>query len=285
MKQKNRKPLLSPTNDYVFRGIFSNPKNADALKDMLQSVLDIPEEEYEHIEIDDPHLHREYEDGKSGILDLRVHTVSGRIIQVELQVRPTTSFKERIVRYPAEVYSRQVARGDDYSVIRPVVSIVITDFILFRESNKYHHKFCLYDIDDGCKLTDSFEIDTLELPVLPAKSDESDLWDWMEWMRTDKEETMAELAKKNPNIGKVTAVLRQMSEDETERRIAEAHERARMDKIGQLRYAREEGLEEGIEKGREAERIEVAKKLRDKGMGVAEIVEITGLPIQDVEKL
>jgi hypothetical protein len=31
MNYENKKPLLSPTNDHVFRRIFGDPKNVDAL--------------------------------------------------------------------------------------------------------------------------------------------------------------------------------------------------------------------------------------------------------------
>ena len=54
-----------------------------------------------------------------------------------------------------------------------------------------------------------------------------------------------------------------------------------IDKIAQLEYARKEGHEEG----REEKAMEIAKAMKSKGLPVADIAEITGVPIDDVDGL
>jgi len=51
-----------------------------------------------------------------------------------------------------------------------------------------------------------------------------------------------------------------------------------------LEEAREEAREEGREKGREEERINLAGRLKAKGMSVNEIIELTNLSVDDVLK-
>ena len=46
-----------------------------------------------------------------------------------------------------------------------------------------------------------------------------------------------------------------------------------------------EGLKEGLEKGRAEEKIENAKKMKDKGSPLDFIADITGLTIEEIEKL
>jgi predicted transposase/invertase (TIGR01784 family) len=108
---------------------------------------------------------------------------------------------------------------------------------------------------------------------------------------------MAELAEKNSNIGKAYAVLRELSEDEKVRRIAEAREKARRDKVAELDFAtqkgislgREEGREEGINLGREKGlsegREEAARRMKADGIDFALIAKYTNLTEEIIEKL
>jgi predicted transposase/invertase (TIGR01784 family) len=81
----NEKPLLSVKMDYIFKLIFGDQRNVDILGAFLGSVLDIPKDEYEKLVIVDPHIKKEIEGDKYGILDVKVHTKSGGIIHVEIQ--------------------------------------------------------------------------------------------------------------------------------------------------------------------------------------------------------
>ena len=78
MKKQTEKGLLSLTNNYVFLRILGE-KNVSALAEFLASVLEVTEEELGELHVADPHIHREREDGKSNILDIKAHTNSGEI--------------------------------------------------------------------------------------------------------------------------------------------------------------------------------------------------------------
>ena len=47
----------------------------------------------------------------------------------------------------------------------------------------------------------------------------------------------------------------------------------------------EKGMEEGMEKGKQMEKIEIAKKLLGSGLPVDQVVQITGLSAEAIEKL
>ena len=49
--------------------------------------------------------------------------------------------------------------------------------------------------------------------------------------------------------------------------------------------AKEEGLEQGLEQGRAAERLEMARTLKDKGISVDIIAEASGLSEEEIDKL
>ena len=49
--------------------------------------------------------------------------------------------------------------------------------------------------------------------------------------------------------------------------------------------AENKGYEEGIEDGRKEEKIQIAKKMLKKGNSIEDICDITGLSIEEIEKL
>ena len=84
-----------------------------------------------------------------------------------------------------------------------------------------------------------------------------------------------------------------MSQDAKVRRIAELREKAILDEkeaeytgyCNSLENGIEQGIEQGIELDIEQNQKDVAKKLKDKGVDIDFIVEITGLSKEDIENL
>lgn len=88
------KSLLSPINDFVFHKILG--EHIDILTDFLESVLDLPKEEYVGLTVESPILRRKYEELKYGIVDLKILLRSGKIINVEMQTTSLPNFAKRI---------------------------------------------------------------------------------------------------------------------------------------------------------------------------------------------
>ena len=119
------KEPLSPKNDFVFKLLFGEPKRLNILKAFLQAVLDLPAEEYDRLVIVDPHLHRESPDDKLGVLDVKIHTTTGKVIDVEIQVKPHRRIWERILFYAARLITEQLKSGLPYKEIKKAISIII----------------------------------------------------------------------------------------------------------------------------------------------------------------
>ena len=56
------------------------------------------------------------------------------------------------------------------------------------------------------------------------------------------------------------------------------------DVINQLYYAKEEGLAEGREEGKEEKSLEIAKKMREANSSIGFICQMTGLSEEEVRK-
>ena len=181
-------------SDPIFKMIFGDPENKTALIGLLREIIDIPEEEYAHIEIIDPNLRVNKSYGKSGILDIKLTTKSGQRINVEIQIRKASDLKQRILFYASKMVAEQLKEGQKYGKIRKVISIMIcTDHNLIEDSKEYHNRYFLYDKNTDSIFTDLLEIDILEFKKVP-KNDKSDLATWLRFLNTDDKEELDKMA-------------------------------------------------------------------------------------------
>ena len=149
-------------------------------------------------------------------------------------------------------------------------------------------------------LTDAQTINVLELPKLPEESDGTRLWAWLKLLKERRVEDMEAIVKGNKAMKDVVVTFREMSEEEAERRIAEAVETQRRDRRAEIEYGEMVGEARGIEigeaRGREEERkesekrskeerLESARVLKEAGTETALIVKATGLTEKEVEAL
>ena len=280
------KDPLSPKNDLVFKLLFGEPTRLNILRSFLQAVLDLPAEEYDRLVIVDPHLQREYPEDKLGILDVKIHTTTGKIIDVEIQVEPQSHIWERILFYAARLTTEQLKSGVPYKEIQKAVSIVIVDWNLTeKDSGHYHHRFRLYDEKTGCRFPDLFEINTLELPKLPGEPDGTELYNWLSLFTARTEEEMTMVAKTSPEIAQAVGVIMELSEDERTRLLAEAREKYRRDEEARREYRYQKGREEGLLKGERKGRLEVARAALQKNISPEDVASLTGLSLDEVKAL
>ena len=220
--------LLPVTSDFIFKLIFGDQRNVDILAAFLKSILDIPDGEYDRLVIVDPHIKKESADDKYGILDVKIHTVSGGVIHVEIQNRVLPDMKARTIYSQSKLVTEQMSSGMSWSNIKRAITIVITSDVFMPGGDKYHHQF-RYRTGDGIEFTDLSEINTLDLSKLPADDDSTDLWYWMKFIKTDDEEVLDMLATRSPQLRKAVGVLKELSADEQTRMLYEEREMARRD--------------------------------------------------------
>ena len=260
-----KKPLLSPKNDYVFKTIFADPNNLDILADFLQSVIDLPPEEYDSLTVVDPNLRIEDENDKTAIMDIKLKTKSGKVIDIEIQLCNHSFLKERIVYYTSKMITEQISAGDGYNKIKNAITILITDFTLIKSSDAYKNVYCLRSAD-GSVFSDIMQIVLIELSKAPKETDYSKLYDWLWFLQAESEEEFMELAARNPQIKRATVIVQRLSGDERERAIAEAKHKRGWDLWG----VRQDGITEGIEKGKLEGQASVLK-LFEQGLSLEEV--------------
>jgi len=269
----NERKILPVKSDVVFRLFFADERNIESLVSFLKSVLKLSEDDYNEIEIIDPHLLREYNEDKLAIIDVKLKTKSRKIIHIEIQLKVTPELKNRIILYDSKLITEQIGSGDNFDVIKKVVSIVITNETIIYDSPNYHHRFTLYDSGAQIELTDIIEIHTLELNKLPKKSDGTELYDWAMFIAAETEEDLSMLTENNPQIRRAVVKLRELSADERARDMFERREKARRDQAAREKWAVKQNS------------IEIAKNLIKINLPIEKIVLATGLAKEEVEQL
>jgi predicted transposase/invertase (TIGR01784 family) len=246
---QSEKPLLSVKSDYIFKLIFGDQRNTDILGKFLGSFLDIPEEEYEQLTIVDPHIKKDSQDDKYGILDVKIHTANGNIVHVEIQLQVTSDLKPRIIYSQSKLITEQMSSGEDWESIKRAITIVITDEVFIPDGEGYHHQF-RYRTKDGMELTNLVEVVALDLSKLPADNDSTDLWYWMKFISSKDRGDMKMIAEKSPTMKKAVGILMELSEDEATRMLEEKRERARRDMVSLKKDGFRQGLQQGVAEGK-----------------------------------
>jgi predicted transposase/invertase (TIGR01784 family) len=237
--------ILLPKNDFLFKLIFGDERNKKLLKSFLQAVLGLPNDEFDVMFID-THLKREFEDDKLCILDIRLKTKTGKQVEIEMQVAPTADIFERICYYVAEMLVNQLRKGDRYEKVKKVISITIADFNFIEsgDAGRYHHCFRLCDFADGSYFGDVEEIHVLELPKVPASSDQTDVWTWLKFINVESEEELKMLAAQNEVMKTAVSELYRVSADNDVRLQYSLREKAWRDEQARAAYAFKQGEQE-----------------------------------------
>lgn len=89
----------------------------------------------------------------------------------------------------------------------------------------------------------------------------------------------------NEEIKNAKKVLETISQDERERRLTELREKYRMDQHAIMLAGYDKGLKAGIEEGSTKTKKEIAKELLKLGITVEQIIKVTGLTTDEINKL
>ena len=91
--------------------------------------------------------------------------------------------------------------------------------------------------------------------------------------------------EKNKSVEKAKKILEEISQDERERYLAELRQKYIMDQKAVADAGYDKGVEQGIEQGEKRKQLEIAKKMKEEKIPIEQIEKITGLSLEEIEKL
>ena len=235
--------LMSPKVDYCFKELLAYP---EIRKGFVAAILNKEPEELAETTLMPTILSKDTEDGKYGILDVRVRMKNGSQMDLEMQVAPFEFWNNRVIFYLSKMYAEQVKEGDKYKNLKPCIHVSILNFNLFHEDRTCFREIAFCDLTTKQKYTDLLEIYVLELKKLPQEQKEEPLIiKWMRFLAAESSEDFEKMAGEDNYINEAYEVLQKLSVDERKRLEYEARQKAIRDYDSQMSSSREEGIRIG----------------------------------------
>ncbi|APR98601.1 Rpn family recombination-promoting nuclease/putative transposase [Wolbachia endosymbiont of Folsomia candida] len=292
--------FLDPKLDLTFKKIFGTEKNKNILIHFLNDILGFTEKNaIQEVEFLGTIMDPEIASDKQSIVDVLCKDSSGARYVIEMQLARDKGFEKRAQLYAAKAYSRQLDRSGNYVDLKKVFFIAISNCNLFPEEIEYISTHNIRDIKTNGHYLKDFQFVFIELPKFPKNAVEqleNIVERWLFFFKYAEDTTDEDLKK----IAEQAPIIK-LAYDELDRfgwneKDLVAYEERVMDLRKEeaiLEYkldlatekGREEGIQIGEEKGRKAEKIEVAKTMLADNVEINTIAKFTGLSADEIKKL
>ena len=281
---------INPKIDFAFKKLFGSEENKDLLISLINSII-TEDEKIKSIELRNPYNLADYRKGKMSILDIKAKDEKERWYNIEMRIGEDLNFDKRSIYYWSKMVTEQLSEGMMFKQLNKTISINILDFNIVSSSLDFHNIYKILNEKTGKndELHDMFELHYIELKKF--RKDYSQIANtldrWITFLtkanKLDKQNIPKELSG-DPDILKAIAEVDRMF-NEDEREMYNIRLQEQMEFESKLDSAFEKGIEKGIEKGKKEAKLIMAKKLILKNLSIEDIIEMTGLTKDDIEKL
>lgn len=276
---------LNPKADLTFKKVFG--EHPDLVASFLNALLpfDSPEERIEHVEYLPSELVPQTPLRKNSIVDVRCKDKRGRQFIVEMQMVWSSEFKQRVLFNASKAYVRQIAGGEDYELLQPVYSLNLVNDIFEPELEGYYHNYRIVHVEHSDRIIEGLHFVFVELPKFTPQTYKEKKMHVL-WLRylTEIDEKTREVPQElldNPDIKKAVAQLEESAFTDAQLRGYEKFwDTVSVEKTlinSAERKGRAEGRAEGIK--------QTARRMKAKGYPLADISDVTGLTIAEINLL
>ena len=287
-------------SDLFARYLLGKNGNEDLLENLVNATLsDFNFEEVKDLEIIDPFNLSENIDLKESIIDVKAKTKDNKTVIIEFQLCGNMNFLDRIFYYISKNIVNELHEGKDYQEVQKIISINLLDFNLnFGDEGKPHRCFKLIDTEDQNISLDYIQMHLIEvqrfIDILEKSTIEelkkNKLLTWMKFFTSNNLELIEnELKEANPIMTKAIEEYKRFTSDDKLMRAYAARDAFLVGQKMMLSREREEGIKEGIEKGKlegiKENSYTIAKTMKKDGADINLISKYTGLSIEEIEKL
>ncbi|MCL2598180.1 MAG: Rpn family recombination-promoting nuclease/putative transposase [Paludibacter sp.] len=274
---------LNPLTDFGFHKIFGTESNKDLLIDFLNEII-----REEGLITDIQYLRPEqwgnFKTDRKAIFDIFCITENGEYFIVEMQRANQLFFRDRSIFYSTFPIQKQARKGTWDFRLKAVYMVAVLDFVLFdefEEDKEYVVEHIqLVRMRTKTPYSNKLIFAFVELPKF-KKTEEELTTNFDKWLYSIK--NLSKLKDRPASVqGKIfeklfeLAEIKQLTEAEMEtykRSVLESNNVRNM-----VSYAREEGVEKGIQK----EKISTIQKCLQKNIAIEDIVFLTGYSKEQV---
>ena len=284
---------INPYTDYGFKLLFGTEPNKDITLELINALLQGKEVIRSLTLLPPEQLGDTMEDRRS-VFDVYCENEQGDKIIIEMQKADQQWFKDRSVYYSSFPIRSQGEKGRWRFGLKAVYTIGILDFVFDedKEDNEYyHHVVKLMDVNKKEVFYEKLTYIYLEMPKFQKTEAEletmTDKWLYALKNLPRLLERPAALQERIFKKFFDVAEIGNLSKEEYAKYFES--EKIYYDNDGAIRTAEAKGREEGRAEGRaEGERknaLEVAKRMKEKGMSASDIAELTRLREEDINSL
>ena len=294
-KEIKKEEILSPMIDVVFQMLFGEVGSEKITQDFLSAIL---KEKIETISLEQNIvLRRELPKGKMGIVDVLAKINDNEFCNVEMQMADKKNMIKRMLYYWARQYAKEIGKKEEYKELKRTIVVLIANFEFdkLRELGVHSRWKIIEEERRKIVLTEDLEFNIIEVPKMYKEKQARDekLIEWLKFLVNPESKEVQGYMKKNENMKEAREKLDKMSKDEKVRRMAELRQKALMDEreaeytgySNGLEDGIKQGMKQGLEQGIGQGYREIAKKMKGKGKDINEIIELTGLSKEEIEKL
>lgn len=278
---------ICPFTDFGFKKLFGTEPNKDLLIDFLNQLLQKSEGRIVDLTyMSKEQLGRVYND-RNAVYDIYCKNEKDERFIVELQKVEQTYFKDRSIYYSTFPIQNQAKKGKKWNFeLKSVYFIGILDFCFDDDKDNdevFHHDVKLIDTTTGKVFYDKLNYVYLEMPKFTKTVDEleSGFDKWL-YVLANLEDLNSRPAKLQEKIFKKLFHIAE---------IENYDEREYADYLASLKHYRDyvNSIDTAINKGRIEGKIEgkfeTAREAKKEGLSAKVISKITGLTIEEIEKL
>ncbi|MCU0566864.1 MAG: Rpn family recombination-promoting nuclease/putative transposase [Oculatellaceae cyanobacterium Prado106] len=275
--------FINPKTDFAFKKIFGSKQSTDILISFLNAILYQEQEVILDLEILDPYQAPRIKGIKDSYLDVKATLSDQTTVIIEMQVLNVLGFEKRVLYNAAKAFSIQLAVGEDYTLLNPIIALTITDFEMFEQSSKVISRYRLKEKDDLTDYSEDIELVFVELPKFKKElTDLETLTDkWIYFLKSaNQHKTIPPIMDEVPAIHHAFTVAQHSKLSKRELEILEKREMFLHDNRNAILKAKLDGEAAGRLKEKQA----IARSL----LGILDIETIsqtTGLAIAEIEQL
>ncbi len=293
---------ISPTVDFAFKLMLGSPEHVGVTIHFLNAVLG-GAPQITDVTIINPFLGKETDDDKLAVLDVLATDNLGRKLNIEMQTAIPAGLSQRLAYYASRLYCEQLHEGENYTSLRPAISICVLTKSLFPQCSEMHLDFRLRD-NHGLALTDNLQIHLLEFSKLRVTEQDvyhaSPLERWAYFFQNADLLTRNDVTRLFPDheFSEAAGVLEMISQTPEERLRYEARLKFKRDEAARMEGAMSdartegmskglsEGLSQGLSQGRQEGLARQTQTLQDlAGMPLATLAELANLDPVELEQM
>jgi len=295
--------FLDVKTDLAFKKVFGSEDSKPVLMSFLNAILyQDKAQQIDDLVIVDPYTIPMLQGMKDTYVDVKARLNDGTQVIIEMQVLNHQGFEKRVLYNAAKNYSVQLQKGDDYTLLNPVIALSIVDFTMFDDSDAVISRFKMFDKQHMIDYSDDIEMVFVELPKFTQGFDALhgilDQWIYflihagmMDYIPDSfaqpvatalsliDESVMSQAELEAQHKRKEFIFIQKSSlELAKEQGLTQGLTQGRSEGIEQgLAQGRSEGIEQGFHEGAEKKEEEMAKKMIEANLPDETIIQITGL--------